>query len=245
METPRKSKSKSKSKIRAKAKLNKNTNEKLQAEAKALWLQLNQSPAKISLSKAEMTEFMIIQTTIHIIAEEGLANFTFERISQLTGCTRPLVHHYFKTKEELLKKVVYFVRTHYQQYVVQNLKAGKSSYEVLCRYIEFALRWTLDYPNYTSLWLIFFHLTTNTDWASSQNRELVDIGTQRICELLQNLQKEGYLKFSPDLQLARSIQIYITGMAVSLATENRGKTETEALIKKSQGEILNLFLKIA
>lgn len=200
------------------------------------------TPSATSLSKGENTEFMIIQAAIKIIFEEGLPQFSFERVAKLAGVTRPLVHHYFKTKEILLKKLVLFIRLQYQNYVLENMQKGKNKWEYLELYIEYALRWVLEYPSYASLWLLFYHLSSNHSWAMEQNTEFVQAGAHRIAALLEALYQEGRLKKKPNTEIARSMQIYITGMAVTLATEARNKSDSGDLIIMSQNEILKKII---
>lgn len=216
----------------------KRTKDNLQREKQAYF----SGSLSTNSNKGENTEFMIIQAAIKIIFDEGLPQFSFERIAKLAGVTRPLVHHYFKTKEDLLKKLVLFIRLQYQNYVLENMQRGKNKWETLELYVEYALRWVLDYPSYASVWLLFYHLASNHDWAMKQNTEFVAMGANRITALLEALYQEGRLSKKPTLPMARSMQIYITGMAVTLATESLTKRDREGLIQSSQNEILKKII---
>lgn len=168
-------------------------------------------------------QLQIAEFTIDILHRKGLVNFSYDDLAKKCGITRGVIYSYFPRLEDLLLFSCGLIRYRFQTLVVSEVSKAKTPKEMLIAYATQSLRWTELLPKDATVWLLFFHYCTVSAEVASYNREWVDLGTQRIAAILLGGLKHKQFLF-PEVQalnLARHIQILVTGGLLSHATESR------------------------
>lgn len=183
-----------------------------------------------SLGKGEKKKHAIIMATINLVANEGFENCTFDRIAKEIQSTRPLLNHYFKTRESLFISCAQVVRLKRQEKVVTELKNATSNSELLLNYIKANFNWYDEDKNELKYYVQFLALSTSNEAYREKNQSNVEMGLARILQIVsagmksKDFKKNNYLS---NLEIARSIQLLITGALISLVTENKPKPQLE------------------
>jgi AcrR family transcriptional regulator len=156
--------------------------------------------------------------------------------------TRPLLNHYFKTRENLFEMTAEYVRLTIQEIVVEHLKMTTSSDEMIITYIKINLDWINQNPNHLKFWIHFMTMSTHDKSCRKKNTAYVEMGQRRINEIINLGIKDKKIKIliGDSESMARSIQFLITGYLLSFATENRSNNE----IIKQRKNIIVLSCKM-
>lgn len=173
--------------------------------------------------KGSRRSLQLALNTIDLIHEEGLDGFSFEKLSKRSKIARSLIYHYFPTLTSLLMFSSAYIRFEYQSFVLKKIATQKTPLGILSGYVLAALDWVDVSPKHACVWLIYFHRCALTPELASQNRVLVDMGTQRIQGILNagiSMGEFGLTKNDVP-RVARAIQVLITGGLISRATESR------------------------
>lgn len=170
-----------------------------------------------SISESRMIQ--IIEAAIECFATLGVEESTYAVIAKKARISRPLVHHYFPDFEDLWVLVIKYIRTHYQELVIAEIKSEKSAKDQLRAYIRSALDWTITHPKHFSIWMLFFYRTTYSKTDLELNSELTSLGHERIEGLIRIGIEEKSFKCSNPKLIAKKIQILITGAIITLGTE--------------------------
>lgn len=198
------------------------------------------------LSLGERRKRQILEAAFEVLLHKGYDGTSMQDIAQAAKVKRTLVHHYFKTKDEIIDLLVIYVRTHYQNFVVTKMKEQNGAPDTLKTYIEAALMWPIEFPKHIRLWLLFFYWCTFKEKYRIKNSEFVRIGFLRIEALLEEGISAKLFSFSEPAKLvAKQIQIAITGGVISLATEQLSKKEQTQIINKIVLDCLKLVRRKA
>jgi AcrR family transcriptional regulator len=171
---------------------------------------------------------LIIESSIKVFASKGLSHGNFQNIAERCKISRPLIKYYFKSKEDLFEKTIHYIRFHWQQFVIEEIKKAKnSSKEQLKRYIYATLEWSHKYPTYYRVQVLFYFHSSKNSIFREANTKLVQTGVARVKSILElgNIKKEWSIVNTD--QAALRIHILLTGAALSLNTENKKESFKE------------------
>ena len=176
-----------------------------------------------SSKKSKRRQLQITDACIDLLFEEGLENFSYEKISKKCSIARSLIYNYFPTLTEMLLFTSAYIRYEYQDFVLRNMIKATSIQETLELYIQSALAWSDVKPKHVRVWLIYFHKCATITKLENHNRILVDIGTKRIKAMIHKGIEQGVFVLAPQKvhSSARMIQYLIIGGLVSRITEQR------------------------
>ncbi len=180
-----------------------------------------------SLSKADIRKKEIIEMTAKLGGEYGLEKCSFDFIAKKMKITRPLLNHYFKTRELLFEITAEYVRLTIQEKVIENLKMATSADEMLIIYLKTNLNWINQNPNHLKFWLHYMTMSTHDKSCRKKNTSYVEMGQKRISEIINLGIKDKKIKLliGDSESIARSIQFLITGFLLSFSTENYSSSE--------------------
>nr|WP_252731423.1 TetR/AcrR family transcriptional regulator [Lentibacter algarum] len=86
-----------------------------------------------------------------VFAEAGFAGATTQLIADVAGLPKANVHYYFKTKEEIYRRVVYNIFDIWMEAASAfDTELGPS--EALCRYIDIKMDLSRSHPNGSRVW---------------------------------------------------------------------------------------------
>ncbi len=190
-----------------------------------------------SKKKGIQRKVQIAETAIQILFKHGQIGFSYDQIAEAGRFQRPLIYTYFPKMNDLMSFCSGLIRYRYQVFVINKISEIEMHQSHLDAYADAALSWQDVYPKDVAVWLLFYHNCGVDTHIANFNRGLVDMGTQRIAAILEGsiYKKQSHLLPKDCMDVARCIQILITGGVVSRASENRTKQqwdkEKEIIIK--------------
>jgi AcrR family transcriptional regulator len=182
----------------------------------------------VKSKKKGVTRMMqITDSAIELIYKEGLENFSYEKLSKTCGISRSLIYLYFPNLSDFLIFMSTYIRYKYQVFVISKMQDKSNDTELLRAYVSGALQWVDVTPIDVAIWMIYFHKCAVLPKLAEHHSQLVDIGKQRIQAILNSGIEKGHFDLSPNKteQIARTIQLLITGFIVSRVSEKRTKQE--------------------
>jgi AcrR family transcriptional regulator len=96
-----------------------------------------------------------INGTIDLIAEEGLASVTIQRVAEQSGSSNALIVFHFKNKENLLQAVLQYVSEHYDELWTRLVRTGDTPERKLRGAILCAQQFAHDHPKWVSVFIAF------------------------------------------------------------------------------------------
>lgn len=162
--------------------------------------------------RGEASVQRIIDATIELIAEEGLAGLTMQRIAEQVGSSNALVVFHFRNKENLFRAVLQYLSDRYDELWATLVRApGLSPVERLMGALECAQRFARQHPKWVSVLVVF-----SSDRKSMQLYHEIglpgdlDYNTES-CELIAEIARNGgYRDVDPDT-LSESLNYLIHG----------------------------------
>lgn len=98
----------------------------------------------------------IIDTTIRLIAEDGIASLTMQRIAERIGSSNALVVFHFGTKEKLLRAVLEYLNDQFARLWQETVMAsGLSAAERVVAAIDCAWHFRGQHPDWVAVWVLF------------------------------------------------------------------------------------------
>ncbi|MET2826996.1 TetR/AcrR family transcriptional regulator [Mesorhizobium shangrilense] len=98
----------------------------------------------------------IIDATIELIAEEGLATVTMQRIAEHVGSSNALVVFHFRSKENLFRAVLQYLSDQYDELWASLVRAPDlSPVQRLMGALECAQRFSRLHPKWVSVFVVF------------------------------------------------------------------------------------------
>ncbi|MGD9479886.1 UNVERIFIED_ORG: TetR/AcrR family transcriptional regulator (plasmid) [Roseateles sp. XES5] len=98
----------------------------------------------------------IIDTTIRLIAEEGMAGVTMQRIAGEIGSSNALVVFHFGSKEKLFRAVLEYLNDQFARLWEETVdKPGLSPAERIVASIDCARHFRRQHPDWVSVWVLF------------------------------------------------------------------------------------------
>ncbi|QND64942.1 TetR/AcrR family transcriptional regulator [Mesorhizobium loti] len=106
--------------------------------------------------RGEASVQRIIDATIELIAEEGLASVTMQRIAEHVGSSNALVVFHFRSKENLFRAVLQYLSDRYDELWVTLVRApGLSPVERLLGAVNCAQNFARQHPKWVSVFVVF------------------------------------------------------------------------------------------
>ncbi|MER9652966.1 TetR/AcrR family transcriptional regulator [Mesorhizobium sp. M0152] len=106
--------------------------------------------------RGEASVQRIIDATIELIAEEGLASVTMQRIAEHVGSSNALVVFHFRSKENLFRAVLQYLSDQYDELWATLVRApGLSPVERLLGAVDCAQRFARQHPQWVSVFVVF------------------------------------------------------------------------------------------
>jgi AcrR family transcriptional regulator len=170
-------------------------------------------------SKSQKTTLSIIEGAIKCYGTYGIEGATYEKIAKFAKVSRPLVQHYFKSREALFELTVKYIRVQFQQLVVDSMKKETGVRDQLEAYIRSTFTWAEKYPHHGRVWILFYFECSVNKKMKALNTELVQLGRARIQALIEAGNQQGVFKCAKAADSAYTIQTMITGALVSVGTE--------------------------
>lgn len=175
---------------------------------------------KFTEPKTKRRAFAIIEAAINCYDRKGFENVTLEMIARESGMTRPSLKHYFKDLEEIRDLSLKYIRVFVQKLGVESMGDSKKPDDMLNGYLEAHLKWTLNFKVHFRVWMNFLSSCTRVEKNRALNSKAVDVGTERLVELLERGRREGIFIHKNDFEAARVIQCTMIGWLIALATED-------------------------
>lgn len=167
--------------------------------------------------KGKSTRLKILEATVKCYARDGADSFTFDKLAEECGLTRPALFRYFKNYDELLESTVKFVRIRFQEFAISYFSKETTPESQLKAYVKSTQDWVKEYPHDLQFWLYFYFQCSRLPKYRKVNSDLVDMGHERITVFFKQL----YPRASSGELGARAklFQMLITGFLMSVSTE--------------------------
>lgn len=118
--------------------------------------QANPSPKDRRRERGEASVQRIIDATIELIADEGLAGLTMQRIAKHVNASTALVVFHFQSKENLFRAVLQYLSEQYDQLWATLVRVpGMTPVQRLMGAVECAQRFGRLHPKWVSVFVVF------------------------------------------------------------------------------------------
>jgi AcrR family transcriptional regulator len=105
--------------------------------------------------QSEATIQRAINATIDLIAGEGLASVTIQRVAEQSGASNALIVFHFKNKENLLQAVLQYVSDRYDELWTRLVRTADGPERKVRGAILCAQRFAHDHPTWVSVFIAF------------------------------------------------------------------------------------------
>ena len=106
--------------------------------------------------RSEASVQRAINATIDLIADEGLASVTIQRVAEQSGSSNALIVFHFKNKENLLQAVLQYVCDRYDELWTRLVRApGETAERRLLGAVLCAQQFAQDHPKWVSVFIAF------------------------------------------------------------------------------------------
>lgn len=162
--------------------------------------------------KGDLRRLEIVEAAIQCIAREGIARFSYEQLSEITGLKRSHINYYFPSLESLIEATFSHVIAHGQALTTKGLAAGAGRKDLFKVYIEATLGWFREHPSHVSTMLLFAHFSTFDPRCRELNVVAKKFGEERLYSLIRELKPKASKE---DIQVwATSVRNLIIGEAI-------------------------------
>lgn len=192
-------------------------------------------------NKGDRRALQILDKATILIAHEGYEALSFQKLSKKCKITRPLIHHYFADKEQLLLAVIQHVGVEHQKFILSHVGKTTNPLQILQGYILGNLSWPMEKKEHSRVWMHYLALAGYNQRDKAENTKSVEHGLNRIWGILQLGFKENIWNGSELISKARAIQIIITGAVISLITEERIQDEFQQMLQMTQNETARIL----
>lgn len=183
----------------------------------ALFAEIDQ---RFSSPKARRKALEIMEATITCLARRGYQGVTLDMIARTAGVTRPLIRHYFRNLDELLRTSTQYIRLLFQRLAIDALVSGTSADEMLGLYIDACFRWIERHKTHAQVWFAFLLDSSRSNKARALNSAAVQRGEERIQALLERGRADGIFRFEDGAAASKMIQTQITGALITYISED-------------------------
>lgn len=177
---------------------------------------------EVAASKSQEQQLKIIEAAIRSFAKNGIEATTYTSLAKDCEISRPLIHHYFPTLEDLFLLTAKYVRQTLLNLAVAEMAKTPATdpRAQLEGYLKGCFRWVREFPDQFSFWLLYFYQASLKGQARDENSQLVKAGHERIEALLSQGNAHKVWVVEHPRETAKTIQIFITGALVSVMTED-------------------------
>lgn len=181
-------------------------------------------------SKSQEQQIKIIEASITSFAKNGLEGTTYTHLAKVCKISRPLIHHYFPTLEDLFLLTAKYVRQNLLKLALEEMGRKRSDNPLaqLQGYVHGCMRWVDEFPHQCSFWFLYFYQASRSPLARRENSELVTSGHKRITGLFEKGNEQGLWDVKDCVATAKLFQISLTGAMVSCMSEDGYLTTTRA-----------------
>lgn len=166
-------------------------------------------------NRAGRRQMQIVDAAIGEFARNGIEDTTYEAIARKCKISRPLVQHYFPTRERLFHVAANVIRVNFQKLAIDAILAQPAPEDQIGAYVRSHFEWVRKYRDHGRVWLLFYHRCAMSEEYRALNTELVLMGHRRIAALIAQLRE----KKEEEPILAKIVQSIITGAVIAALTE--------------------------
>lgn len=152
----------------------------------------------------------LIEATLNIIANEGLAAATVRRISKDANVTSGLIRYYFETKDDLIAAAYELHMSRFVEAADQASRGKTSAKKRLTKFIQVSLEAPVTSHASVAVWAGFFAILLHDDVMTASHKRSYDLLRLHLKELIANVLIETNSQVS-DQQLRR---LSIAGNAI-------------------------------
>lgn len=190
------------------------------------------------VTKAQIQQYKIIEAAISSYGKHGISGTTFSSLAKDCKISRPLIHHYYHSVEDLFLATSRFVRQTLLNLAVEGMAHGIRQEDpglMLDGYVNGCLKWIKLFPDQARFWLLYYYQTGQGGAAKDENSQMVKAGHDRICQIIELGNKANRWQVSDIQETAKQIQLLITGLLMSVVTENGFLNDRNSLPVTTQG----------
>lgn len=177
---------------------------------------------QFTASKSQEQQIKIIEAAITSFAVKGIEKTTYTYLADVCKISRPLIHHYFPSLDDLFLLTARYIRQTLLKLAIEGMNQAKSEdpLDQLLGYANGCLRWIKEYPHQCSFWFLYFYQASRSPQARKENTELVGAGHKRITEMLEYGNQMELWKIPDCTRQGKQIQVFITGVMISCMSED-------------------------
>ncbi len=172
------------------------------------------------MSKKELRRAEIILSVIESIAKEGFEQTTLDKIGKRFGMRRSHVAYYFSGREEMLLASMKHVAMTAQAMTMERVAKAKNPAEGLKAIVDGAVDWIKDYPDHSSVLMLFYQMCTHNSEFRKLQRELRAVGCKRLETILVKYLSTTKQDPREISWIAKQIQNLITGCLLDFSVSN-------------------------
>lgn len=169
------------------------------------------------------TQEKILLAAIHCFSETGVGSTKLNQIAKEAKIDPPHLYYYFPNFEALFAAVVDRVLEDLRNHSIKEIEKNKHDpWKALKSYIGVPFSWAKEKPQFRSIWLYFYHLASHNQRYADLNRNIREIGRDRISLLIYRGIDSGKFHLNDGWtvpKVAMLIQGLMTGLALMASTE--------------------------
>jgi len=131
----------------------------------------------------------IMQTALELFARKGYFNTSIQQIAKEAGISKGLLYNYFKSKEELLRQIIFEAVAVGEEIVEKELNADYDPKQQLKNIIDFSFSWVQQNTDY---WRLLASLSFQTEVISEFEEMLKAKSKGMIAQTEALMQRMGY-----------------------------------------------------
>lgn len=147
-----------------------------------IFKEANPSYAKSQLGM--QTAFEILQKSTKYFVKNGFESDNLSLLSKKIKISRTTILNHYHSIEDLRMGCFKYSRYYYQHYVVEKMKVHEEPEKKFQAYFDSMFEWPKKNPTFASMWMFFLYRTTLNESYKKLNIEAVQIGYERIIEML-------------------------------------------------------------
>lgn len=194
--------------------------------------------ARIAGITKQESEEKILNAALYCLAHLGDKDTTFKAIASRAGVSPALVNLYFKSRDELLPKVLEFVIEAGRQDTVNAVKEASTPVDKLKAYFHVSVEFFRATPERAKIYLQLYHLATFDENYRIRCREVKEVAVKRIEAILDAGEKAGQFRIKNRALMARTIHTGVIGLLLSLMSTEQNFPD-RILLQQFEEMILN------
>ncbi len=189
----------------------------------------------------------LIEATIELIAEEGIASVTVSRVVERAGVSRGLINLHFETKEAMMVEVMDTLNFEWRDALRDSYRGraeegSETAAETLHRTLMISLNPPILDPRKTAVWYCFYADPWYRKIYQDRYFETDQEALEAVAKLIGTLIEEGGYAYESPLNTARALRALMNGLWLELLTEP-DKTNMEEARSAYLSVLTSLFPK--